>query len=89
MLDLAGVFGWLGGLVGGSVSSLAGDAITALAQAVLGALGHAVEWASTLWVGIGTPPVSDQTARGRRRGRSRSYSRTCWCSRPGWRSCAR
>ena len=45
--------------VGGAVSSVAGDAITALAKAVLGALGHAVEWASTLWVGIGTPPVAD------------------------------
>ena len=44
---------------GGAVSSLAGDAITALAKSVLGALGHAVEWASTLWVGIGTPPVAD------------------------------
>lgn len=44
--------------VGGAVSSLAGDAITALAKSVLGALGHAVEWASTLWVGIGTPPVA-------------------------------
>ena len=44
---------------GGVVSSVAGDAITALAQAVLGALGHAVQWASTLWVGIGTPPVAD------------------------------
>ena len=45
--------------VGGAVSSVAGDAITALAKAVLGALGHAVEWASTLWVGIGTPPIAD------------------------------
>ena len=45
--------------VGGAVSSVAGDAITALARSVLGALGHAVEWASTLWVGIGTPPVAD------------------------------
>ena len=45
--------------VGGAVSSVAGDAITALAKSVLGALGHAVEWASTLWVGIGTPPVAD------------------------------
>src|ERR1035441_6700434 len=45
--------------VSGTVSSVAGDAITALAKAVLGALGHAVEWASTLWVGIGTPPVAD------------------------------
>lgn len=45
--------------IGGAVSSVAGDAITALAKAVLGALGHAVEWASTLWVGIGTPPVAD------------------------------
>ena len=44
---------------GGVVSSVAGDAITALAQSVLGALGHAVQWASTLWVGIGTPPVAD------------------------------
>ena len=44
---------------GGVVSSVAGDAITALAASVLGALGHAVEWASTLWVGIGTPPVAD------------------------------
>jgi type IV secretion system protein TrbL len=44
---------------GGVVSSVAGDAITALAKAVLGALGHAVQWASTLWVGIGTPPVAD------------------------------
>ena len=59
MFALAGIFGWLGGLVGGAASSLAGDAITALAKAVLGALGHAVEWASTLWVGIGTPPVAD------------------------------
>ncbi|MHB8657444.1 MAG: hypothetical protein ACYC91_05735 [Solirubrobacteraceae bacterium] len=59
MLHPAGIFGWLGGLVGGAVSSLAGDAITALAKAVLGALGHAVQWASTLWVGIGTPPVAD------------------------------
>ena len=45
--------------VGGAVSSVAGDAITALAKAVLGALGQAIEWASTLWVGIGTPPVAD------------------------------
>ena len=45
--------------IGGAVSSVAGDAITALAKAVLGALGHAVEWASTLWIGIGTPPVAD------------------------------
>jgi hypothetical protein len=45
--------------IGGAVSSVASDAITALAKAVLGALGHAVEWASTLWVGIGTPPVAD------------------------------
>ena len=45
--------------IGGAISSVAGDAITALAKAVLGALGHAVEWASTLWVGIGTPPVAD------------------------------
>jgi len=45
--------------IGGAVSSVAGDAITALAKAVLGALGHAVEWASTLWVGIGTPPVAN------------------------------
>ncbi|MGH2867159.1 MAG: hypothetical protein ACRDNK_06260, partial [Solirubrobacteraceae bacterium] len=45
--------------VGGAVSSVAGDAITALAKAVLGALGHAVQWASTLWVGIGTPQVAD------------------------------
>jgi len=44
---------------GGVVSSVAGDAITTLAKAVLGALGHAVEWASTLWVGIGTPAVAD------------------------------
>jgi type IV secretion system protein TrbL len=44
---------------GGVVSSVAGDAITALAKAVLGALGHAVQWASTLWVGIGTPPVAN------------------------------
>ena len=41
------------------MSSVAGDAITALAKAVLGALGHAVEWASTLWVGMGTPPIAD------------------------------
>ena len=65
---------------GGAVSSVAGDAITALAKSVLGALGHAVEWASTLWVGIGTPPVADGA--GRRPGRSRFCSRTCWCSRP-------
>src|SRR5450755_2611852 len=45
--------------VGGAISSMAGDAITALAKAVIGALGHAVEWASTLWVGIGTPAVAD------------------------------
>jgi len=63
MFSLAGIFGWLGGLVGGAVSSLAGDAITALAKAVLGALGHAVEWASTLWVGIGTPSVADGAGR--------------------------
>ena len=50
----------LGGkAIGGAISSVAGDAITALAKAVLGALGHAVGWASTLWVGIGTPPVAD------------------------------
>ncbi|MGH2908717.1 MAG: hypothetical protein ACRDK8_05425, partial [Solirubrobacteraceae bacterium] len=48
--------------VGGAVSSVAGDAITALAKAVLGALGHAVEWASTLWVGIGTPPVANNAS---------------------------
>ena len=44
---------------GAIASSAAGDAITALGKAVLGALGRAIEWASTLWVGIGTPPVAD------------------------------
>ena len=43
----------------GVVSSVAADAITTLAHAVLDALGHAVQWASTLWVGIGTPQVAD------------------------------
>ena len=52
-------FCMLGKGAGAGVSSVAGDAITALAKSVLGALGHAVEWASTLWVGIGTPPVAD------------------------------
>jgi hypothetical protein len=45
--------------VGSAVSSVAGDAITTLASSVLGALGHAVEWAATLWVGIGTPAIAD------------------------------
>ena len=45
--------------IGGAISGVAGDAITALAKAVLGALGKAIEWASTLWVGVGTPPVAD------------------------------
>ena len=49
----------VGKVAGGGISSLAGDAITALAKAVLGALGHAIEWASTLWVGVGTPQVAD------------------------------
>src|SRR6202035_4206238 len=49
----------VGKAVGGGISSVAGDAITALAKAVLGALGHAIEWASTLWVGVGTPAVAD------------------------------
>ena len=49
----------VGKALGGGISSVAGDAITALAKAVLGALGHAIEWASTLWVGVGTPPVAD------------------------------
>ena len=49
----------VGKAVGGGISSVAGDAITALAKAVLGALGHAIEWASTLWVGVGTPSVTD------------------------------
>ena len=49
----------VGKAVGGGISSVAGDAITALAKAVLGALAHAIEWASTLWVGVGTPPVAD------------------------------
>ena len=49
----------VGKAVGGGISSVAGDAITALAKAVLGALGHAIEWASTLWVGVGTPSVAD------------------------------
>src|SRR5207248_9952979 len=35
----------------------------AVASAVVGALGHAVAWASTLWVGIGTPPVADGAGR--------------------------
>jgi type IV secretion system protein TrbL len=48
-----------GKVAGGGISAIAGDAITALAKAVLGALGHAIEWASTLWVGVGTPPVAD------------------------------
>ena len=42
----------------GGISSVAGDAITALAKAILGALGHAIEWASTLWVGVGTPTLA-------------------------------
>ena len=48
--------------IGGAISGVAGDAITALellAKAVLGALVKAIEWASTLWVGVGTPPVAD------------------------------
>ena len=48
-----------GKVAGGGISAIAGDAITALAKAVLGALGHAIEWASTLWVGVGTPQVAD------------------------------
>ncbi len=59
MLGPASLLSPIWHLLGGAVSSVAGDAITALAQAVLGALGHAVQWASTLWVGIGTPPVAD------------------------------
>ena len=51
----------VGKAVGGGISSVAGDAITALAKAVLGALGHAIEWASTLWVGVGTPPIAGST----------------------------
>jgi hypothetical protein len=49
----------VGKAVGGGISSVAGDAITALANAVLGALGRAIEWASTLWVGVGTPQVAN------------------------------
>ena len=49
----------VGKAVGGGISSVAGDAITALAKAVLGALGRAIEWASTLWVGVGTPQVAN------------------------------
>ena len=49
----------VGKAAGAGISSVAGDAITALAKAVLGALGHAIEWASTLWVGVGTPQVAD------------------------------
>jgi type IV secretion system protein TrbL len=49
----------VGKAVGGGISAVAGDAITALAEAVLGALSHAIEWASTLWVGVGTPSVAD------------------------------
>lgn len=48
-----------GKVAGGGISAIAGDAITALAKAVLGALGHAIEWASTLWVGVGTPQVAN------------------------------
>jgi len=44
---------------GSVVSSVAGDAITTLASSVLGAVGHAVEWAATLWVGIGTPAIAN------------------------------
>ena len=39
--------------IGGAISGVAGDAITALAKAVVGALVKAIEWASTLWVGVG------------------------------------
>ena len=49
----------VGKAVGGGISSVAGDAITALANAVLGALGRTIEWASTLWVGVGTPQVAN------------------------------
>ena len=49
----------VGKAVGGGISSVAGDAITALAKAVLGALGRTIEWASTLWVGVGTPQVAN------------------------------
>ncbi len=49
----------VGKAVRGGISAVAGDAITALAKAVLGALGYAIEWASTLWVGVGTPAVAD------------------------------
>ena len=44
---------------GGVVSQAAGDAITALAKSILGALANAIQWAATLWVGIGTPPIAD------------------------------
>jgi len=46
---------------GGVVSQAAGDAITALAKSILGALASAVQWAATLWVGVGTPPIADST----------------------------
>jgi hypothetical protein len=49
----------IGHAIGGLISGVAADAITALAKAVLGALGKAVEWASTLWVGVGTPQIAD------------------------------
>lgn len=52
-----------GKVLGSGISSVAGDAITALAKAVLGALGRAIEWASTLWVGVGTPQVADASGR--------------------------
>ena len=52
----------LGGkAIGGATSSIAGDAITALAKAILGALGSAIGWASTLWVGVGTPALAGQS----------------------------
>ena len=65
----------VGKAVGGGISSVAGDAITALAKAVLGALGHTIEWASTLWVGVGTPSVADTAGTNRRKSRKQQPKR--------------
>jgi len=45
--------------IGGAVSSVAGDVVTQLAKSVLDAVSWAVKQTATLWMGIGTPQLSN------------------------------
>jgi type IV secretion system protein TrbL len=55
---LTAPFTFVGGLLGGLVSSVGGDVITAIAKAIMQSLNQAIATVGTLWVQIGTPNLT-------------------------------